>query len=156
MPPKTLFDLSSIEMDRVLYDRAEIEAVNPHRGAMMHLDAISYVDGPDIAGYKDVRSDEFWVPGHIPGRPVLPGVIQLEAAAQLAGFYTGKIVGWDGFIGLGTIDKAKFRLQIVPGQRLYLLCRKTEQRHRRVKCATQGVVDGQIAFEAEIVGTQLG
>ena len=54
---------------------------------MEHLNGVNYYDhNGKIVGYKDVREDEFWVEGHIPGRPLLPGVIMIEAAAQLASF----------------------------------------------------------------------
>ena len=71
-----------------------------------------------IIGYKDVRPDEFWVSGHIPGRPLLPGVLMIEAGAQLASFYTRTYVGWKGFIGFGGVDEVKFRMQVPPGVRM--------------------------------------
>jgi 3-hydroxyacyl-[acyl-carrier-protein] dehydratase len=120
MPPQTLFDITGIDLDKVIYDQEEIRKCNPQRGHMEHLNAIVYVHETDfrIIGYKDVRDDEFWVPGHIPGRPLLPGVLMIEAAAQLASFYTRKFVGWKGFIGVGGEEDTKFRQQVSPGCRL--------------------------------------
>src|SRR5205085_2379631 len=98
------------------------------------LDAIVHINeaNDESLGYKDVRPDEFWVPGHIPGRPLLPGVIMIEAAAQLSAFYTRKYVGWKGFIGFGGATDIRFRQMVEPGKRLYLLSKKIWERHRRI------------------------
>src|ERR1700710_195987 len=89
MPPQLLYALAGIDLDGILSDQEGIRAVNPQRGDMEQLNAIVYGDKEKghIIGYKDVRADEFWVPGHIPGNPLLPGVLMLEAGAQLASFY---------------------------------------------------------------------
>ena len=155
MPPTLLFDLSAIDLDATLADKEQIQAINPQRGDMHHLDRVIWTEGPHILGVKHVREDEFWVPGHIPGRPLLPGVIMLEAAAQLSSYHTHTYVGWDGFIGFGGLNNVKFRAAVEPGSDLYLLCSLTDQRHRRVTADMQGVVDGKIAFEAQIIGTKM-
>jgi 3-hydroxyacyl-[acyl-carrier-protein] dehydratase len=157
MPPQFLFDIASIDLDRTLFTPEQIRELNPQRGDMEHLDGISYVDTDlgQIIGYKDVRPDEFWVAGHIPGRPLLPGVLMIEAAAQVASFYTKKFVGWEGFIGFGGVEDCKFRMQVAPGRRMYILCKQIWKRHRRILCQAQGIVDGNLAFEASIVGTQM-
>ena len=156
MPPALLFDLSALDLDRVLFDREAIEKVNPQRGQMQHLDAILWQHEGKILGYKDVSDDEFWVDGHIPGRPLLPGVIMLEAAAQLSSFHTATHFKWDGFIGFGGLEDVKFRSAVPPGKRMYLLCDTIDVRHRRIKAKTQGLVDGNLAFEATIIGTKMG
>ena len=81
MPPQLLYDISHIDLNQVVFDQEAIREVNPQRGDMEHLDAIAFVDAAkgQIIGYKDVRDDEFWIPGHIPGNPLLPGVIMIEA-----------------------------------------------------------------------------
>jgi 3-hydroxyacyl-[acyl-carrier-protein] dehydratase len=157
MPPQYLFDFAGIDLDRVIFDREAIHQFNPQRGQMEHLDAIVYVDAgaERLVGFKDVRPDEFWVPGHIPGRPLLPGVIMIESGAQLASFYTRKVMGWTGFIGFGGVEDCKFRRQVTPGQRLYMMGQKIWERHHRMGCKVQGIVDGTIVFEATIVGAQL-
>jgi 3-hydroxyacyl-[acyl-carrier-protein] dehydratase len=155
MPPALLFDLSTIDLDAVQHDREAIRSYNPQRGAMEHLDAIVWTNEGRILGRKDVRDDEFWVPGHIPGRPILPGVVMLEAAAQTSSFLTATWVGWDGFIGFGGLEDVKFRASVEPGQTLYILCEMTDKRHRRIRAKTQGIVDGTIAFEATIIGQRM-
>src|SRR5687767_5865762 len=156
MPPQLLYDISGIDIDRVVYDQEAIREANPQRGDMEHLNAIVYAEPSlgRIIGYKDVREDEFWVPGHIPGRPLLPGVLMIEAGAQLASFYTRKFVGWKGFIGFGGADEIRFRQPVPPGNRLYIVGQKTWDRHRRICCKIQGLVKGDMVFEATIVGTQ--
>ena len=155
MPPALLFDLSAIDLDAVAFDQEAIRRVNPQRGEMEQLDAVIWQHEGSILGRKDVREDEFWVPGHIPGRPLLPGVVMLEAAAQLSSFHTATYVGWEGFIGFGGLEDVKFRASVTPGQRLLILCELLDHRHRRIRAKTQGVVEGQIAFEATIIGQRM-
>jgi 3-hydroxyacyl-[acyl-carrier-protein] dehydratase len=157
MPPQTLFDISGMDLSRVICDRDEIRRYNQQRGHMEHLDGIVYAGDNNgrIVGFKDVRLDEFWVPYHIPGRPIFPGVLMIEAGAQLAGFYTRKYVGWKGFIGFGGVDGCKFRTIVTPPCRMYVLCQKIWERHHRVHCLVQGIVDGTICFEAGITGTEM-
>jgi 3-hydroxyacyl-[acyl-carrier-protein] dehydratase len=155
MPPQMLFDLSGIDLNQIKLDQEAIRKINPQRGAMEHLNGIVHLDVPknQIIGYKDVRGDEFWVEGHIPGRPILPGVVMIEAAAQLASLFTHFTCGWEGFIGFGGLKEVKFRATVTPGCRMYILGTKTFERHRRIGCATQGIVNGNIVFEAEVIGT---
>ena len=156
MPPQFLFDLSTIDLNRILFDQEAIREANPQRGDMEMLNAIVHAvpERGEIAGYKDVRDNEFWIPGHIPGRPLFPGVMMIEAGAQLASFYTRKFIGWTGFIGFGGVDGVKFRNPVSPGVRMYLLGKKLWERHRRVCCNVQGIVEGNLVFEAQITGAQ--
>src|SRR5438094_7216383 len=156
MPPQLVFDISGIDLNRMIYDQEAIRAANPQRGDMEMLNAIVYAEPSlgRIIGYKDVRADEFWVPGHIPGRPLFPGVLMIEAAAQLASFYTRMFIGWKGFIGFGGVTDVKFRNQVPPGVRMHVLGLKTWERHGRMGCDVQGIVNGNICFEASIIGAQ--
>ena len=158
MVPPLIFDLSSIDLDRVQIDVAGIEKINAHRGDMRMLDGIIYANDEftEAVAFKDVDADEFWVAGHIPGRPLFPGVLMIEAAAQLASFLTMYHVGVQGdqdrFIGFVGADAVKFRGQVVPGDRLVLLSKIIKLRRNRCTCASQGLVGGVMAFEAEITG----
>lgn len=157
MPPQLLYDISHIDLSRVIFDQRAIQQCNPQRGGMEQLNGIVYSDPEHgrIIGFKDVREDEFWVAGHIPGRPLMPGVLMVEAAAQLASFYTRKYEKWEGFIGFSGADDIRFRQQVTPGQRLYLIGQKQWIRHGQFRCRVQGLVDGTMAFEAAIIGTRL-
>ncbi len=155
MPPPFLFDISTLDPDHVVLTKEQIYEVLPHRYEMMQLDAIIYNDMEHgvAAARRDVRSDEFWVRGHIPGRPLLPGVLMIESAAQLASFFAMKCLNFQAsFLGFGGVDKVKFRESVSPGQRLIILAQMLESRTRRIVFSTQGVVDGRIAFEAIITG----
>jgi 3-hydroxyacyl-[acyl-carrier-protein] dehydratase len=86
MPPPLLFDLSQIDLSaKPVFDREVISRVNPQQFEMQQLDGVLWFDKANmlVLGYKDVTDREFWVQGHIPGRPLMPGVIMIESAAQL-------------------------------------------------------------------------
>ena len=162
MPPTLLINLDDIDLNHVQLDVAEIERINPQRGDMRHLDGVSWaqsdhpVYGLSAVGFKDCRDDEFWVPGHIPGRPLLPGVIMIETAAQLASLMIKEFRQDKGFLGFVGCNNVKFRGQVTPGQRLYIVGLETKYRAgRRFICATQGICDGELVFEAEITGMPL-
>ena len=154
MPPALLVDIHAMDLNRIVFDVEAIEQVNPHRHEMRQLDAIVHFDKDSgtVVGYKDITDNEFWVRGHIPGRPIMPGVIMLEAAAQLASFSAKKVNRLEGFIVFSGLEDVKFRLQVLPGSRLYLLGKFMEVRRRRFKLAAQGVVEGQMVFHATILG----
>lgn len=152
MPPTLLFDISKLDLNKVEYPIEVIREYNPQRGDMEHINGFVYLNYDHGVGFKDVRADEFWVPGHLPDRPLLPGVIMIEAAAQTSSFITKCGMKWPGFIGFGGVDKVKFRQQVVPGQRIYFLSKMTWNRHKRVGSMVQGIVDGNLVFEAEITG----
>ncbi|MBN2212109.1 MAG: beta-hydroxyacyl-ACP dehydratase [Sedimentisphaerales bacterium] len=154
MPPPLLVNLDTIDLNHIIFDTAAIERVNPHRYEMRQLDGIIWHDQATatVLGYKDITPDEFWVRGHIPGRPLMPGVIMVEAAAQLASFYIKFLNKDDRFIGFGGIEDVKFRGTVQPGDRLLLMGKLLENRPRRFICAAQGVVNGQMVFQAKIIG----
>jgi 3-hydroxyacyl-[acyl-carrier-protein] dehydratase len=154
MPPPLLFDLDPIDLDRVLFSREDIYSKLPQAFEFAQLDGISYFDaerGEGVA-YRDVKPDEWWVRGHVPGRPIFPGVLMLESAAQVAAFFTRYVLGHEGFVAFGGVDKCKFREAVIPPARIYFLCKRAEERPRRIVCHTQGVVNGAIVFEALITG----
>jgi len=156
MPPPLLFDLSKIDLTgKPLFDKEAICKLNPQRFEMQHLDGIIWYNKEKflILGYKDVTEKEFWVRGHIPGRPLMPGVIMIEAAAQLLSFFVKQIYEEKGFIGFTSIDSAKFRSAVAPGQRLYLLGHITKfKKGKKYNANIQGIVDGNMAFETAISG----
>ena len=159
MPSPLLVDLSTIDFDTVRYSLDDIRACNLQRFEMEQLTAIAHMDveKATVVGYKDVHADEFWVRGHVPGRPLLPGVLMLEAAAQLCSFLYKQSVNVeaDKFLGFAGIDDVKFRGTVVPGDRLILIASAVELRPRRATFSTQGVVRDRLAFEATIIGMPL-
>lgn len=157
MPPSTLIDLTAVDLSVVEFDRDAILQVNPQSFEMSQLDGIIWHDLDKMLclGYKDVTDQEFWVRGHIPGRPIMPGVIMVEAAAQLCSFFMKRIYGLDGFIGFSGIGKTKFRDTVIPGSRLYLLGHIDKVRSRQFSASVQGVVDGKIVFDTIISGMRV-
>ena len=158
MPPPLLFDLSQIELTaKPVFDREAIGKVNPQRFEMQQLDGILWYDKEKylVLGYKDVTENEFWVRGHIPSRPLMPGVIMVEAAAQLLSFFVKRVYEVEGFIGFTSIDSAKFRAPVEIGQRLYLLGHLTKFKRRKYSANIQGVVDGTMVFETTVSGMQV-
>lgn len=154
MPPKPLIDLAGLDLAKVIADRDAIYRVNPHRYEFQQLDGIYVCDHKEgiIAGYRDVRDDEFWVRGHIPGRPIFPGVLMMESAAQLVSYFVMTLTPDKGFLGFGGVDEVKFRGAVVPGMKLIMLGKMVEMRPRRCVGATQGFVNGQLVYEGLITG----
>ncbi|MFQ5844917.1 MAG: 3-hydroxyacyl-ACP dehydratase FabZ family protein, partial [Planctomycetota bacterium] len=124
MPPPRLLDLAPLDLGRVLYGPDEIARRNPHRHEMALLTHILRYEPEEgyIVGDSLVPEDAFWVRGHVPGRPLLPGVLMIETAAQLCSFYWRETFpDLSGFFGFGGIDAARFRGTVAPGDRLVLV-----------------------------------
>ena len=157
MPAPPLFDMSKVDPDRIVVDAEGIRAVNPQRFEFAQLDAVCYLDRElnEIAGVRDLRADEFWVRGHVPDRPLFPGVLMMETAAQLVSYYVMSETPEGGFMGFGGIDQVKFRGGVEPGQRIIMLGKTVEKRRRRVIGATQAYVDGKMVYEGVITGMWL-
>jgi 3-hydroxyacyl-[acyl-carrier-protein] dehydratase len=158
MPPELILDPTLVDTSCVLADREQLRAVNPQRFEMEQLDAIVLMDAQlqVIVGYKDVRSDEFWVKGHMPDYPLLPGVLMCEAAAQLASYYTVKcgLLTAD-FIGFGGMENVKFRSAVKPGDRLLLIGKVIRMNRRQTIFNVQGFVASTMVFHADIIGMQM-
>ncbi len=157
MPPQLLVDPATYDPAKVVITIDQIRKYNAQRHEMEQLTGVLKFD-PDageIVTFKDVSQDEFWIRGHIPGRPLMPGVMMIEAAAQMCSLYFGLVAPSDKFIGFGGVDGVKFRGQVVPGDRLILLGRLVELRPRRAVFDTQGLVGGKMVFQARITGMPL-
>lgn len=159
MPPQALYDLEDIDFDAPIYTLEEIRDTNPQRAEMEQLTAIVHLDRVDhgLVGYKDVTHEEFWCDGHMPGYPLMPGVVQCEAAAQLANFYARKFGMLGGeFLGFGGMDSVRFRAPVYPGSRLVLMARMVKLRApRRAEFAFQGFVDGTMVFSGQMIGVAI-
>jgi 3-hydroxyacyl-[acyl-carrier-protein] dehydratase len=160
MPPQTLYDISQFDFDNPLFDLDEIRKVNPQRHEMEQLTGIVHIDRENhgLVGFKDVTDKEFWVRGHMPGFPLMPGVILCECAAQLAGFYARKynILGAGDFLGFGGMSDVRFRRPVFPGERLVIAARVTRIRpKRRAEFEFQGYVDEKMVFSGEMIGVPI-
>ncbi len=155
MPPKAHFNLQTLDLTKSVADPAEIGKYNPQRFEMRQLDNIVHVDSENhiIVGYKDVGQDEFWVRGHMPGYPLLPGVLMCEAGAQMCSFYALKYAFIQAdFIGFGGIENVRFRGPVVPGDRLVLVGKGIKLNRRQMIFNVQGFVKDAMVFEGDIIG----
>lgn len=158
MPPVPHVDLASIDLTKVVADQEGIRKVNLQRFEMEHLTAIVHVDPAQhiFIGYKDVRPDEFWVRGHMPGYPLLPGALMVEAAAQLCSYYmTAQGVCQRGFVGFGGLENVRFRGTVRPGDRLVLVAKGTRVSSRQTICNVQGFVGTTMVFHGDVIGVPL-
>jgi len=154
MPAQPFIDLATLDFDNPVADREGIYKINPHRFEFAQLDSIVRLDLKEhvIVGSRDVKADEFWVRGHIPGRPIFPGVLMIETAAQLVSYYVMSQHPDKGFLGFGGVDGVKFRGAVTPGQRIVMLGKLVEIRPRRCVGDTQAFVDGKMVYEGRITG----
>ena len=158
MPAQMLVDVASLDVNKVLVDRDAIYDVNPHSFEVQLLDGILMLDRERqiIVGFSRIRQDAFWVRGHIPGRPLMPGVLMIESAAQLVSYYEMSVRKEEGsFLGFGGVDGVKFRGMVQPGDTRILVGKMVESRARRSIGETQGFVNGKMVYEGVITGMWL-
>jgi 3-hydroxyacyl-[acyl-carrier-protein] dehydratase len=133
-------------------DRAGIEAVIPHREPFLLVDEITeLVPGERAAGRLHVREDAWYVRGHFPGRPILPGVLQVEALAQVGAVcglshpdYAGRLALFAG------IENVRFKRMVVPGDVLELACEIVRLRGPVGKARGEARVAGELACRGEL------
>jgi len=132
--------------------RAEIEAIIPHRDPFLLLDeVVEMVPGERVVARKQVREDEWYLQGHFPGNPIMPGVLMVEALAQ-AGVVVvlseernrGKMVLFAG------IDDVRFKRVVRPGETLELVCEVERTRGPVGKGAVRATVDGELAVKGTL------
>ena len=154
-----IVDPASLDFDHVLADAEQIRKINPQRFEMEQLTAVIMEDVETLicVGYKDVTADEYWVRGHMPGLPLMPGVLMCEAAAQLCSYFAvhHDLLGAD-MVGFGGMEHVRFRDPVVPGDRLVVACvQEKVRRGRMIVCRFQGMVHDSIVVEGTIKGIPL-
>ena len=157
--PTPHVDLAGVSLDPPAHDIRAIRDLLPHRYEMELLTAVVRVDRENhiVIGYKDVTEHEFWVRGHFPGNPIMPGVLMCEAAAQVTCFYTQYTKVHDGvLLGIGGIENTRFRRAVVPGDRLVLVGKGVRVRPRMTMFNVQGFVGGEMAFHTDVIGVVIG
>ena len=159
MPPELILDPAQLDTSRVIVGREELRKTNPQRFEMEQIDGIVLIDLEEqiIAGFKDVRPDEFWVRGHMPGFPLLPGVLMCEAAAQMVSYFiaVSSMIRPGDFVGFGGMENVRFRGMVKPGDRLVLTGKGIKIHRRQTIFNVQGFVGKGLVFHADIIGVQL-
>lgn len=139
-----------------MLDVLAIKELLPHRYPFLLVDRITEINpGKNIVGYKNVTVNEEFFNGHFPEKPIMPGMLILEAMAQVAGVLgfqsTGKRPS-DGYIYLFVgADNIRFKRQVVPGDRLTLEAESLQTRRNIYKFSCRALVDGELAASAEIL-----
>jgi 3-hydroxyacyl-[acyl-carrier-protein] dehydratase len=138
-------------MTQVIMDINEIMSVIPHRYPFLLVDRVTEIKlGESIVGIKNVTFNEPYFPGHFPGRPVMPGVLMIEAMAQLSAILVAKSMEGteDKEVFFMSIDESKFRKIVEPGDVLVLHSSILQNRGSVWKFKAKAEVDGKIAAEA--------
>ena len=158
MASQPLIDLASIDLDRVVATRDEILSKLKQRHEFAMLDGIVHRDQEAglIVGFKEIRADDWWAAGHIPGRPIFPGVLMIESGAQLCSYdFLLRSEGEERFIGFGGLNDTRFRGIVEPDCRMLFVARPHRVRSTMFTYLCQGLVEGRLVFEAEVIGVAL-
>jgi len=155
-----LVDLSKVDFDNPIADIEEIRKYNPQRFEMEQLTAVVHTDPEQhiCVGYLDLKPDAFWARGHMPGMPLMPGVLMCEAAAQLSSYYvvSTKLMSENAILGFGGLDGVRFRDPVLPGARLVVVIKLTKMRKDVMMVFRfQEFVDRVLVCEGELRGVAL-
>ena len=156
MPSAPLIDFATLDLSRVVVTKEAVQEFCKQRGPFEMLDGLLHFDleGKCAVGFKDLTPGDWWAAGHIPGRPIFPGALQCEGAAQLCTYdfmqRRPDLVG--AFVGFAGMNNTRFRGIVEPGVRLVFACKGLRLRSRMFTYAVQGFVDQKLVFETEIMG----
>lgn len=155
-----LVDLATLDLSRHVVPDEELRTLLPHRDTFQLLDGIVYFNRETgiAVGYKDWDANPWWAKGHIPGRPIMPGVLMIEGAAQIATFLVKQYSDWarERMIGLAGLDDVRLRGQVVPPARVYFVAANCVVSGRRLaKMSAQVFCNGQMTLETQVMGVML-
>lgn len=159
MASEPFLDPANLNLNNVAVSKEEIFKVNPQRDEFEQLDRIILIDleAGMAVGIKTQTPEEFWTRGHIPGRPLMPGVLMIEMAAQISSviYHLKFETGGKKFFGFGGVNNVKFRGSVEPRDDLIMVVRAKALRSRMAIFEVQGFVDGKMVFEGEVTGLVL-
>jgi 3-hydroxyacyl-[acyl-carrier-protein] dehydratase len=153
-PKQTVQNSSSESSNKVILTLEDIQKVLPHRYPFALVDrVIEYVPGKRAVGIKNVTFNEPYFQGHFPGRPLMPGVMIVEAMAQVGGIVLTQLPDMEsGLFVFAGIDKVRFRRPVVPGDQLVMTTELLSIKRRRFgKMQARAIVDGQRVAEGELL-----
>lgn len=146
-------DAVALKLNSTVLSAAEIQKLLPHRYPFLLVDRIiEYVPQVKAVGIKSVSFNEPHFQGHFPGQPIMPGVLIIEAMAQVGGVVLTQMLDSEGGLFLfAGIDKVRFRRLVVPGDQLIMTVQVLRIRQRRfAKMHAKAEVDGKLATEGEL------
>ena len=156
-PP--LVDLSGLDLSRDVMTDDELRSLVPHAHEFRMLDGICHLDVERglVVGHRDFEEDPWWAKGHVPGMPIMPGVLMIEGCAQAAAVLMKKRDGCPAhkFIALGGIDRARFRGVVEPPAKVYFVSVVGTVGSRMFKYPAQCFVDGKMVMEMQLLGVLL-
>jgi 3-hydroxyacyl-[acyl-carrier-protein] dehydratase len=156
MAAEPLLDLDQIDLNKIVADKPALLSVLQQRNRFEMVDGIVHMDleGGTIVGFKEIRGDDWWAEDHIPGRPLFPGAMMIEASAQVCTYHFMKLrTDLEGqFVGFGGVDNVRFRAAVEPDCRMWIVGKVVRVRSRMFTYRAQAFVEGKLAFEGEILG----
>ncbi|MCB1064266.1 MAG: beta-hydroxyacyl-ACP dehydratase [Verrucomicrobiae bacterium] len=159
MASAPILDLATLNLEETAVSKEEILNVNAQRDEFEQLDRLISLDLEQglAVGIKAQTPDEFWTRGHIPGRPLMPGVLMIEMAAQVSSviYHLKFNTAGKKFFGFGGVNNVKFRGSVEPGSDFIMVVRAKALRSRMAVFEAQGFVDGKMVFEGEVTGLVL-
>lgn len=149
------YQTSNSSNSSVVFDINAIQKILPHRYPFLLVDKVTYFDDKKIVGIKNVTINEPFFAGHFEGNPIMPGVLQLEAMAQVGGILLLNTVEnpndvWVYFLA---IDNARFKKPVIPGDQLVFELEMVSLRRGICKMNGKATVDGKLVSEAELVAS---
>ena len=156
MPAVPLLDPGLLDLSKPSAATAAAYARLKQAPRLALLDGVAAFDPAGeaaTAGWKEIRGGDWWAEDHIPGRPIFPGVLMCETAAQLCTWdFMERHPEFEGFLGFGGMDNTRFRGIVEPPKTMVYACKAVKVRSKMFVYAAQGWIGAQLVFETEIIG----
>ena len=156
MAAQLILDFDALDLSQTIVERSELYETLKQRGRFELLDGVLHhdIEGNLIVGYAKVEHGAWWAEDHIPGRPLFPGALMIEAGAQLASFDFARRAAEnaDKFVGFGGLNGTRFRRIVEPDCRMILAAKSLRVRSRMFTYEVQAYVDRELVFHTEVIG----